>query len=80
MTAGDLDFRRIRGLDDAAAAEALSGITGFTLRIRGGALVPVAIPGTLESEATFPAAHLYEHMAAAAPVRQRPRITAAPWR
>ena len=29
VTEGDLDFRRIRGLDDAGAAEALSGITGF---------------------------------------------------
>lgn len=29
VNAGDLDFRRIRRLDDTAAAEALRGITGF---------------------------------------------------
>lgn len=57
----------MEGVIVAVESTSIASVTGFTLRVPGGALVEFEL-GVLENEAEFPRGHLAEHVASSAPV------------
>lgn len=57
------------GVVVAVDSAGLGSVSGFTLRLTGGAQVRFRVTGALENAAQFPLGHLSEHLATAAPVR-----------
>ena len=58
----------VEGVVVSVTSTGLDNVTGFTLRVNGGALYRFGI-GVLENGAVFPPGHLTEHQANSEPVR-----------